>query len=356
MALKNGFCVHCKGEERLRIFGVNKDAKICYCPHCTTAMQPKEAIANYAGLISAHLKKASKYLFESTEYLSAYQEFAYILDLDDTIKVAYFGRILALVYLSTLRTSKIYFAHLMHKQQAPRLFHYQETAHEYFNFLWLLLDALDTYENNMKTRLTSRGIYYDVDCIVLYIQRLDEIRKYKNFIATEASYFVEFKKEHFANIIERVKKDNERYDVAYNDAYTTADGHNYCYVGLGSNGIPLLAHKLDAPKIKIHHIKPAFLNAKDNKKSTIKDEIFLNNLPLSRLVNMSVPLAIAFLSSAVIAMVISFFVPNPLAKIIIYISSIALSSVSLMLIILHFSWKNRLKKKYYNGTNPFIFK
>ena len=45
MALKKGFCTHCKGDEDLRIFDVNKDAEVCYCPHCMAAMPPKEAIA-----------------------------------------------------------------------------------------------------------------------------------------------------------------------------------------------------------------------------------------------------------------------------------------------------------------------
>ena len=108
--LRKGFCKHCEGEESLRIFNVNKDAEVCYCPHCMKEMQPKEAIKEYGELISYYLKKASKYLFESTEYLLAYQTFAHVIDLDDTIKVARFGRVLSLVYLSTLRTSKINFA------------------------------------------------------------------------------------------------------------------------------------------------------------------------------------------------------------------------------------------------------
>ena len=87
MAFKKGFCTHCKGDERSRIFEVNKDAEVCYCPHCTHAMTPKEAMNNFTWLISSYLKKASKALFESTEYLYAYQLFAHVIDLDETAKV-----------------------------------------------------------------------------------------------------------------------------------------------------------------------------------------------------------------------------------------------------------------------------
>ena len=107
MALKKGFCTHCKGDEDLRIFDVNKDAEVCYCPHCMAAMSPKEAITNYNGLIANYLKHGSKALFDSTQYLEAYQTFAHIIDLNETIKVAHFGRIMSMVHLSTLRKSKI---------------------------------------------------------------------------------------------------------------------------------------------------------------------------------------------------------------------------------------------------------
>ena len=47
MALKRGFCTHCQGDEIQRIFNVNKEAEICYCPVCAHPMQPKDAIVNY---------------------------------------------------------------------------------------------------------------------------------------------------------------------------------------------------------------------------------------------------------------------------------------------------------------------
>ena len=68
MALKRGFCTHCQGDEIQRIFNVNREAEICYCPVCAHPMQPKDAIVNYRNLISNYLKRASRYLFETTEY------------------------------------------------------------------------------------------------------------------------------------------------------------------------------------------------------------------------------------------------------------------------------------------------
>ncbi|MBQ6730440.1 MAG: hypothetical protein IJR08_00805 [Bacilli bacterium] len=353
-SFKKGFCTHCKGEERTRIFEVNKDADVCYCPHCTHAMKPKEAIGNYSYLISSYLKKASKALFESTEYLYAYQTFAYVIDLDETVKVAYFGRLLSLVYLSTLRTSKISLALQMHSLQA-KLYHYQETSREYFNFLWLLLDALDQYESRMKKRIQNHQVFYDSDCIVLYLKRMDEITKYRSFIKEEAEYFVDSNKEQFLVVVERVQNELEQSKNVFSQRFVDAEGHSYLFDDFGKDGNPIINLQNQIPQQEAHNFKPQHLYAKD-KKGLIRDDIYLNNLTLSNLVRISIPLAIILSAIVIAGMIVSFFVEPLTVKLLIYIISSFLLSSSLVLVILHFAWKNSLKKKYYNGTNPFIFK
>ena len=357
MALKRGFCTHCQGDEIQRIFNVNKEAEICYCPVCAHPMQPKDAIVNYRNLISHHLKRASRYLFETTEYLSAYQTFAHIIDIDDSIKVAYFGRILALVHISTLRKSKIPFALQMHKQQAPKMFHYQETVNEYYHFLILLLDALDIYENKMKKRLTSRGVFYDVDCVVLYLKRVEEIIQYKRYLVSEAEFFIDANKNSFQVIADRINNTKEHYSEVFKQSYLTADGNSYKFNEFGPNITPILTMQPIKNEQKVRHMKEQIsLYPKDNKKSPIKDEVYQNNLPLFIFVSMSVPLAIILFFAALTAIVVGIFAPSEVIKMLLFIGAAILTSVSLMLFILHFAWKNTLKKKYYNGTNPFIFK
>ena len=358
MALKRGFCTHCEGDEKLRIFNVNKEAEVCYCPYCTSPMQPKDAIDNYRNLIAHYLKQASRYLFETTEYLRAYQTFAHIIDLDDTIKVAYLGRILALVHLSTLRKSKINFALLMHKQQASRMFHYQEIANEYYHFLALLLDALDIYENKMKKRLTSRNVYYDIDCVVLSLKRIEEINSYRMFLMSEAQYFIDSGKSQFREIVERISHYKKHYENAFKEKYLTADGNTYLFNEFGPNLTPVLTLQSGGrnPQ-RVHHIKEGIsLYPKDNKKSAIRDDIYLNNLPLSRLVRVSLPLEIVLVVLAVIGFIFAAVNEDKIIKTLLFVGAAAFTSMSFVLIILHFAWSSTLKKKYYNGTNPFIFK
>ena len=355
MALKRGFCAHCKGEETLRLFDVNKESEVCYCPNCMAAMPPKEAIQNYHDLIAYYLKKASRALFETGDYLKAYQTFAHIIDLDPSIKVAYFGRILSLVYLSTLRKGKINFANILHRQEAKELFHYQEWAGEYFHFLILLLDALDAYENKMKKRIQVRGMFYDTDCIVLYLKRLQEIKLYKEFIATEANFFVDSNKDQFKVAVNRVNLDIKHYERAFKENFLTIDGYSYVFTGFAGL-TPTIDLQFDEQVHKPHIIKNANLYPKDNKKSIIREEIYQTNISLAILIRLSVPLAITFFVLAVAMMISSIIVTVPTAKLFLSIGAALLAVVSLVLIVLHFASKSRLKKKYYNGTNPFILK
>ncbi|MBP5574563.1 MAG: hypothetical protein J6X50_02320 [Bacilli bacterium] len=355
MALRKGFCTQCRGDEKRRIFDVNKEAEICYCPKCLSPMLPKEAINNYGNLISHYLKKASRYLFETTEYLLAYQTFAHVIDLDETIKVAHFGRILSLVYISTLRTGKINFAYQLHRQEA-RLFHYQENAIEYYHFLTLLLDALDEYENRMKKRLLTHGYFHDLDCVVMYLKRGEEIRAYKDFINCEAVFFVESNKDQYKTIIQRTKNASRDYQRVLSSTYTTTDGYSYVFYKFSNDGTPLITLQSQASSKLQRKFKTVYLFPKDSKKSGIRDDIYLNNLPLSRLVSISIPFAILLLLVAIVGVVFSFIVEGQFEKMLLYIGSGAILLVSLILVILHFAWKSRLRKKYYNGTNPFIFK
>lgn len=355
MALKRGFCTHCKGEEKVRIFDVNKEADVCFCPNCMAEMKPKDAIDNYRALISHYLKKASRALFESTQYLLAYQTFAHVIDLDETIRVARFGRVLSLVYISTLRKSKISFALALHRQEALKAFHYQETAKEYFYVLMLLIDALENYETRLKKRVSAHSVFYDMDCVLTYLKRIDEIRKYKEFIVTEAKFFIDNNKDYFGEVITRIDKHQEHYEKIYQESYATADGYTYIFNRFDANGMPLVSIKSGHPNYELR-TKKIELNPKDNKKSQIKDEIFLNNLPLSRLISASVPVA-GFFFVVVLAAMIAFIIVQPIIfKVLFLFAAVGAAVIALVLVILRFSWKNNLKKKYYNGINPFILK
>ena len=247
----------------------------------------------------------------------------------------------------------------LHKQEAPKWFHYTETVTEAFQFMGLLIYALDTYEARLRKRITlHNGPFYDVDCVILYLRRLDEIREYKEFIISEANVFVENGKEQFKEIAERLERDKAHYVSAFKEVFHTVDGFTYTFQHFDNNRNPIGAVKNDHPNVEPEKNKKRKIELypKDGKKSLIKDELFANNLTLARLVNVSVPVALILFITAAICLIASFPIPNLVATIVLLSFSIVLVAISVVLFILHFVWKNEHNKKYYKGTNPFILK
>ena len=208
----------------------------------------------------------------------------------------------------------------------------------------------------MLKRLTTRGIFYDTECINLYLERLNETRKYKQYIAEEANFFLSSNKEQFQVVLDRARNADNDYDGILQKRFVTTDGSSYLFSQYDNNGKPIISLLEGIPPQTMHRFKPASLYSKENKKVLIPDGIFLNNLTLSRLVATSVPIAITLLALVVTGLIASLIASSQEFKLTVYIISALLLPASLMLVILHFSWKNRLKKKYYNGTNPFTFK
>ncbi|HHT67256.1 MAG TPA: hypothetical protein GX010_03420 [Erysipelotrichaceae bacterium] len=357
MALKKGFCTNCKGEEQSRIFDVNQEANKCFCPNCMAEMSPKQAIANYNALISSLLKKGSKYIFKTTQYHLAYQTFAHVIDINNTIKAAYFGRIYSLLCLSTLRKSKITLACSLHKNEANKLFHYQETINEYYHFLKLLLSALDTYENRMKKRILNHGIFYDPDCVVLYLTRIDEIKNYKQFIASEAQYFVDNNKNQFKKIVDLVNRDLPRYQDVYSETFPILDGSNYVFNKYSNPSSPLITLQREKHNYKRKISRSASLYPRNNNRKLIKDEIFRDKYHLTILVEISIPLAIFLFIIGMVGIVIAYVNEATLFnKSLLFIISMGVIAISITLFVFRFVWKKKLIERYYSGINPFILK
>lgn len=356
MALRKGFCTRCKGEDKKRIFSVNKDATTCFCPNCMAELKPKVAIENYKDLLSSYLKKGSESLFETTEYFLAYRTFAHIIEINRTIKTAYYGRILSLLYLSTLRKSYINSACSLHKKEAENMFHFQETVHDYFHFLNLLLNALDAYETRMKKRITSNNLFIDADCVILYLTRIEEIRNYKLFIASEAQLLIDNDKEKFKEIVDRVSHSLKRFDDILKETYPITNGNNYAFLKYCENNVPLITLSPEKHKIKSFRFRTISLYSERKGHFLINDRVYKNNLLISRLVKISIPLGTFLCVSAIVGFVFAFIAESAWLKIILNIYSFSAISFSIALLILDFLWKKQLKNKYYNGIDPFILK
>ena len=194
-----------------------------------------------------------------------------------------------------------------------------------------------------------------MDCVILYLQRIKEIKEYKDFVAQEAKFFVDNGKEQFKEIIDIVALADHTYETVYNDRYVTADGYIYVFAGFDNNGLPLVSIKNSKPNIDLRRHKIE-LYPKDNKKSKIKDEVYPNKLPMFRLFMASIPAASFLFTLAIVGIAFSFVIPSSVVKALVLVFSALAIIAALVFFTLHFTWKNALKKKYYSGMNPFILK
>ena len=208
----------------------------------------------------------------------------------------------------------------------------------------------------MRRRITTHNnIYYDLDCVTLYLERIKEIKEYREFIKTEADIFIENGKPQFNEINARIEKAIKVEDRVLKERYVVADDYTYEFQKYDASGKPMLTIKDGHPNIDPKR-KKVELYPKDNKKSAIKDEIYMNNVALYRFVEASIPVAIVFLSAAFTIVMISIFLPDKVMKILNFLVAIGLVLSAGLLFILHLAWKNSLKKRFYNGINPFILK
>ena len=139
-------------------------------------------------------------------------------------------------------------------------------------------------------------------------------------------------------MVNRVKESSKYYDHVFSEQYVTADGFAYAFNTFGVDSLPSIMMVSDQPQRVAHRVKPINLYPKDNKKSPIRDSIYLNNLPLSRLVAVSIPLAVLMLIACIAAIVFGIVLKTTILKVLLFASAVILASSSLLLFILHFSF------------------
>ncbi len=182
MSLKRAICTHCHPYHKngkVRVFDVNPEATVCYCPYCERKLDPQEAIDAYTQMLRKKGVHAYKILYEQTNYPLAYQTFAQIIELDPTYIEARFGRILSLIYLSGLRRTRFNDATLLLKEESKLYFHKIKDLNRYIRFLTRANDAVDEYNSRFRRKLVVRGYYYDEDCIQCMYEHVKSIVEFK---------------------------------------------------------------------------------------------------------------------------------------------------------------------------------
>ena len=346
MATKNGICPHCQFN-RLdrRIFPVNPEAVTVYCPYCMRELDPKKSIELYNNIITKMLDKADNTLFVACDPVTAYLEYAEVLEVENHNPKALLGRILCLIY-----TSKVRKTYLSEANELLGEISYKGTEEvtNYVGFLKRINFALDEYDLALLKKLSIHKQFYDEECLKLYITRLVEI--------------IEFKKD-ILDSLNKIKKDyiTQKNDVLINlVSHSISEKENslkttkFLITGVGYKitraGTDRVSINETGETINTHYNKGHLytLNENDKRKGkkVIDDQVFRDYTPIIRMKKISIYMALTLMLAATGLGLASYFFINNQILFPVFIALAALCVVGFVILtILHFIWKSLLKKR-----------
>ena len=266
--MAKGYCTNCnKDNEARRIFDVNSDAKVCYCPHCGKKYRPRVAIHNYKRVIDRYLKRANYFLRNVGETRDAYNLFAYVLELDPHNKHAKLGRLLSLAYLSTVRRQRfLEVRDLLDIEKES--FHRPGIHDEYTEFLLSLAKCTEIFIVNVKKKLTMKGYYYDVECVKKYYKHIRSVIELRRLIVSELTAIGEQKLS--SDVNDSIKTlENE-----YNNIIVTVDGWDHFLANFSKTGDPLITNGRRKIDTKLSRYRMSTLDVNNKQLNVIDDEAF----------------------------------------------------------------------------------
>ena len=346
MATKNGLCPYCKTIRiDRRIFPVNPEASTCFCPVCMKEVEPMEAIQGYINYIQKLLDKANNTLFVACDPVTAYQEYADVIELENKNAYALLGRILCLIYMGKVRKSYLTEAYILLENTSFE----GCNLNEYVAFIKKINFALDEYESVIHKKLTFKTYYFDVECLKLYWVHLYNIIRFKeliiDIIKQIKTKYISQQTQQTEVLINMISHNvDEKKKVLKLDAYiASGEGFRYTKTINGKACLERLEHNIDT---KLSRYRLSSLDENDKKKHTIKDQVFKDYTSVIKANKSAVSFSIILLLFALGFGVAGYFFHTNLIYFISFVGSGSICFIaSLILFILHLSWRAMLKKR-----------
>ena len=343
--LKKAYCTHCKTEDELsRIFSVNPEAKVCYCPNCMVELKPKDAIDEYNYFIATKLNKADQLLYRDTRFYDAYCAYAHIIEIDPLTIKARFGRIISLFYMSTLRKTHFTDATTLLEREADQFFRKMKDQGHYAKFLSKVLNAVDEYQNRFVRRLTFRERFYSYDCVSLYFQRIYEIIEVKKFILNELDKILaKAPTQKLERLYNSCSNELNELQGVFKDPVATTDGTRYQVSNVFGPHQILIA-RLEESMYPLSRHKTYKLNENEKKGRLIKDKVYPDNSHLMVLATSCIPIMVLFFIAAVLFALVYAFKVFDLGLIPLFIA-VGCFLVGLSTLFFFINWKHKLSKR-----------
>lgn len=345
MATRRGICPYCKNEYiHNSIFLVNPEAANCFCGTNMHQISPKDAIDAYVDYINKAVKKADDLLNITCNPNEAYDAYAAVIDVDDTILHAYLGRILCLLYMS--KTRKSYFEEaraLLEVDSEKSFFTHLVNSSLVFEFFKRMVNVVEEYLIAVKKVLTFRKYFYDEECLALYFTHISgalNFEKEIDEIATEIS-----NKDtdnplfnSFLNFLHEKMKEKER--ILYEYDFITTDGKTYKFVQMkADNNAEIVVLSVPIVDTKTSKYRMATLNLEDKKLRHIKENIFRDYTKIIKARKASIFWCIFCLAISIAAGIsIYFLLENFLYFIIAIVGCAVFLIISIILFVLIITW------------------
>ena len=345
MATKRGMCPYCKNHN---YFLVNPEAMSCFCGTNMHQISPAEAINKYNSYVDDLIAKANNTLEVVGNSDLAYQEYADVIELDDSVIYAYLGRILCLIYMSTVRKSHVNDARVLLETTADESFRKTSDFPMVIHFLKKIVKITEEYLEGVRKKLSLKTYFYDQKCLKLFLTRTNEVREFENsileIVTAIKKKFVNEKVDFLLNFLDELITNKELF---LNDEHILVLGEHYQVSKIHKNGeveISKIENKHTDTKLARYRLST--LDSSNKNARYIKDEVFKDYTRIIRSRKIILFWFIFFYVAAVFCGVSAFMLrANP---IVLYTAAgvgILLFILATIFMIMFVSWGVKIKKK-----------
>ena len=346
MATKRGMCPFCKNHN---YFLVNPEAMSCFCGTNMHQISPVEAINTYNNYVDGLISKANNTLEVVGNSELAYQEFADVIELDNSITYPYLGRILCLIYMSKVRKSHVNDARVLLETTAEEYFRKASEYPMIIHFLKKIVKVTEEYLDGVHRKLSLKGYFYDVQCLKLYLSHINEVMVFENSILEIVTgikkKFVNEKVDFLLNFLDELITAKEMF--LNDEEHVLVVGEHYKVSEVKDNGeFEVVKVEEKRTDTKLVRYRLATLDSNNKKARYIRDVVFKDYTAMIRSRKVIGVWFILFYVFAVVCAVSAYILKD--TPVVFYSSTaagIASFITATILMILFASWGAKIKKK-----------
>jgi len=308
MPLRKALCPHCGSNKNIKqdLFYVNTDLKFSYCPRCGKKIVPYSAVENLNNHIKRLSYNADFTLFVKQDSLKAYKDYGTILSIDPEAIQSHYGRIISLIYSSTVHKSYFDEATEVFNNECTKIFHKAKDKNEYLFFLIKCNKATNYFVKKIYKKFTLKKCFYDLDCLKLYYLHLYKSIEFQKLLLNEANFLVKkYNDSTLDAFIASITSDIAKHSNYFETPFRLVDGYLYKLTKIKRNNEVVLENCNNYVSTNLSKYRMATLDKNNKNLRYIKDVVFDNFTYKIRLANVSLVSMITFYLASIVLCVLA---------------------------------------------------